>query len=262
MPGPILWCTHHLLSYSPPAPRCSSHGRNIIISSTDRALRVLQVNILTGLLVPIHRFQDLVNRTPWNAIGFSGDEEYVMGGAGHKQAHNVFIWDRDSGVLVKVLEGPKEPLVDCTWHPTRPVVASVSTSGEVYIFQTSTPDNWAAFAPGFEELEENVEYDEREDEFDIEDETEATRRKDAEEDIDIDILTPRVESFPRRPQPMLQLPHTPAMDDEMEESEDARAVRASIEVIKWADEEPDADTWEGFYLSLDLLDDVIEDGPT
>lgn len=54
-----------------------------------------------------------MNRTPWNAIGFSGDGEYVMGGAGHKMAHNVFVWDRDSGVLVKVLEGPKESLVDC-----------------------------------------------------------------------------------------------------------------------------------------------------
>jgi hypothetical protein len=36
-----------------------------------------------------------------------------MGGAGHKAGHNVYIWDRDSGALVKVLEGPKEPLVDC-----------------------------------------------------------------------------------------------------------------------------------------------------
>ena len=53
------------------------------------------------------------------------------------------------------------------WHPTRPVVASVGNSGDIHIWQTSSPDNWAAFAPGFEELEENVEYDEREDEFDI-----------------------------------------------------------------------------------------------
>ena len=53
------------------------------------------------------------------------------------------------------------------WHPTKPVIASVSSLGDIHIWQTSSPDNWAAFAPGFEELEENVEYDEREDEFDI-----------------------------------------------------------------------------------------------
>jgi hypothetical protein len=58
-------------------------------------------------------------------------------------------------------------LTSLQWHPTRPVIASVGTSGEVHIWQTSSPDNWSAFAPGFEELEENVDYDEREDEFDI-----------------------------------------------------------------------------------------------
>jgi COMPASS component SWD1 len=36
-----------------------------------------------------------------------------MGGAGHKAAHNIFVWDRESGVLLKVLEGPKESLGDC-----------------------------------------------------------------------------------------------------------------------------------------------------
>lgn len=85
----------------------------MVISSSDRAIRTFQVSPLTGVLNPIHRFQDLVNRTPWHAVGFSGDGEYVMGGAGHKMAHNVFVWDRDSGVLVKVLEGPRESLIYC-----------------------------------------------------------------------------------------------------------------------------------------------------
>jgi COMPASS component SWD1 len=87
-------------------------GRNLILNSTDRALRVLTVSPQTGALAPIHRFQDLVNRTPWHAVGFSGDGEYVFGGAGHKMSHNVFVWDREAGALVKVLEGPKESLMD------------------------------------------------------------------------------------------------------------------------------------------------------
>ncbi|KAK4689243.1 COMPASS component SWD1, partial [Tremellales sp. Uapishka_1] len=225
--------------------------KNVILSSSDRALRVLQVSPLTSLLTPSHRFQDLVNRTAWHSIGFSGDGEYVMGGAGHKMAHNVFIWDRESGILLKVLEGPKEPLTDCDWHPTRPVIASVTNSGDICIWQTTSPDVWAAFAPGFEELEENVEYDEREDEFDIEDETEVNKRKDAEEDLLIDVLSPQEDSFPRRPEPILAIPAN-MMEDEVTEEN----VRLMGLVANWSDREPDNDDWEGFYLSVDLLEPV------
>ena len=35
------------------------------------------------------------------------------------------------------------------------------------IWHCPTPERWGAFAGGFEEVDENVEYEEREDEFDI-----------------------------------------------------------------------------------------------
>ncbi|KAJ9097602.1 hypothetical protein QFC21_004636 [Naganishia friedmannii] len=191
-------------------------GRYIVINSTDRAVRVMFVehqespaviiapssatdftsdftsnlSRATVSIVPLHRFQDQVSRTPWNAVGFSGDAEYVMGGAATKVSHNIYLWDRPTGALVKVLEGPKDSLDDCDWHPTKPIIASVTSAGTINIWQTAVIDNWSAFAPGFEELEENREYEEKEDEFDIEDEDELSRRKRAEEEQDIETLHP------------------------------------------------------------------------
>jgi COMPASS component SWD1 len=159
------------------------------------------------------------------------------------------------------------------------VIASVATSGDIHLWQISSPDNWAAFAPGFEELEENVEYDEREDEFDLvttaacvcldlltekEDETEMSRRKDLEEDLDIDVLTPD-DSYPRNPDPYIppkgSAQHAAVVDiaDLTEETEEARSVRLMREAKDWADREGDDDTWSGFFVSLDLTETFDDD---
>jgi COMPASS component SWD1 len=39
--------------------------------------------------------------------------------------------------------------------------------GNILIWHCPNPERWGAFAGGFEEVDENVEYEEREDEFDI-----------------------------------------------------------------------------------------------
>lgn len=47
------------------------------------------------------------------------------------------------------------------------VILSYSSVGVLYVWGRQGPENWSAYAPGFRELEENEEYIEREDEFDL-----------------------------------------------------------------------------------------------
>lgn len=37
---------------------------------------------------------------------------FKLAGAGNKGAHNIYIWDRETGTLVKILEGPKDSCED------------------------------------------------------------------------------------------------------------------------------------------------------
>ena len=47
------------------------------------------------------------------------------------------------------------------------VIAAGLDTGTIYVWSTTITEGWSAFAPDFIELEENREYEEREDEFDI-----------------------------------------------------------------------------------------------
>lgn len=115
---------------------------------------------------------------------------FIQVGSAHKMDHKIFIWDKKEGSLVKMLEGPKEQLNDLAWHPVRAVIASAAAHGSIYIWATNHQENWSAFAPDFKELDENVEYEEREDEFDIiETIDELIRQHKEEEDVDIDVTT-------------------------------------------------------------------------
>jgi len=165
-------------------------GGAIVVNSNDRIIRVYALKVRAGQPTPSmvleHKFQDTIVRTPWQGCGFSAD--YVVAGAGHKDSHQIFIWDRSSGILTKILEGPKDPLEAFDWHPTRPIVASVSILGLIHIWVTGVTENWSAYAPGFDELDENVEYREREDEFDYEDESDVERRRKDEQEGGIEVM--------------------------------------------------------------------------
>lgn len=76
------------------------------------------------------------------------------------------------------------------WHPTRTLLAECGLeTGRIYIWSVTSPQKWSALAPDFAEVEENVEYIEKEDEFDIYAQEEIHRRRLDAEDEDVDVLT-------------------------------------------------------------------------
>ena len=79
------------------------------INATDRVIRLYELSSDKPPKL-MHKFQDLVNRIQWSRCQFSCDGEYVVGGS--SQDHNIYIWDKNMGSLVKILEGPNESLED------------------------------------------------------------------------------------------------------------------------------------------------------
>jgi COMPASS component SWD1 len=176
--------------------RLAPSGRDLVLNSSDRIIRTLNIPSLTDpepnpdtIQVSIeHKFQDVVNKLSWNHVAFSSTGDYVV--ATTYMVHDIYIWERNHGSLVKILEGPKEELGIVEWHPHRPLVAACGLeTGQIYVWSIITPQRWSALAPDFAEVEENVEYIEREDEFDIHPIEEIHKRRLDLEDEDVDVLT-------------------------------------------------------------------------
>ncbi|KAJ6754741.1 RETINOBLASTOMA-BINDING PROTEIN 5 [Salix purpurea] len=200
----------------------SRNGQYLLINSNDRTIRIYE-NLLPlkdGLMALedlnktldevagvekmkvvgskclklFRELQDTITKVHWKAPCFSGDGEWIIGGSASKGEHKIYIWDR-AGHLVKILEGPKGALIDLAWHPVHPIIVSVSLTGLVYIWAKDHTENWSAFAPDFKELEENEEYVEREDEFDLTPETEKVKESDINQDDEVDIVTVEKDAF-------------------------------------------------------------------
>jgi COMPASS component SWD1 len=68
----------------------------------------------------------------------------------------------------------------------RPIIASIS-SGVVSIWAQNQVENWSAFAPDFKELDENVEYEERESEFDLSDDDKSVELNFEKQEEDLEV---------------------------------------------------------------------------
>eukprot|EP00235_Prasinoderma_singulare_P001439 CAMPEP_0119166026 /NCGR_PEP_ID=MMETSP1315-20130426/5571_1 /TAXON_ID=676789 /ORGANISM="Prasinoderma singularis, Strain RCC927" /LENGTH=480 /DNA_ID=CAMNT_0007159381 /DNA_START=497 /DNA_END=1940 /DNA_ORIENTATION=- len=127
----------------------------------------------------VREYLNAVERLQWRTACFSHNGDYVVAAAAIKAEHHIYIWSAHSQKLLKVLEGPKEGILDLVWHPFRAVAVSVGQTGVAYVWTKNALERWSAFAPDFKELVENEEYVEHENEFDIcgEDDVNASDRK-------------------------------------------------------------------------------------
>eukprot|EP00563_Minutocellus_polymorphus_P000431 CAMPEP_0181032916 /NCGR_PEP_ID=MMETSP1070-20121207/6982_1 /TAXON_ID=265543 /ORGANISM="Minutocellus polymorphus, Strain NH13" /LENGTH=743 /DNA_ID=CAMNT_0023110315 /DNA_START=33 /DNA_END=2261 /DNA_ORIENTATION=- len=158
----------------------SRNGRLILINSADCALRLFGAEECWQLakkaegqrtddVKPRYVFQDLVSKIAWSSCAFSGDAEYVVGGCNSNphmgDRYDLYIWNTGTGALIDQLNGPQAELHDVDFHPTRPFIAVATSDG---IVDTWGPRmDWTNFAPSFQALPMNIEYAEKEDEFDV-----------------------------------------------------------------------------------------------
>jgi hypothetical protein len=193
----------------------SRSGRDLVVNSSDGALRLFKVSDLLRSsfssppsdVKPL-LFQDVVTKVKFACCDLSGDGEHLVGGAnGDDTKYRLYLWSTATGQLLDRLTGPPLQLYAVAWHPSRTFVAVATSDGLVDVWGPRV--NWTAFAPDFQALPHNVEYVEREDEFDV-DETgrylvdtlpssNSNKTIDAENDVDdaegaVDVTT--VEKVP------------------------------------------------------------------
>lgn len=146
----------------------SRNGQQFVVNAADGILRLYMTSEFWkkgSQVQPVNQFQDVVNKIKFSSCDFSGDGEYLVGGVnGNDNRYELHIWSTATGLLVDTLRGVAVQLFAVAWHPNRALLAAATSDGLVDLWGPRI--NWTAFAPDFQALPRNVEYVEREDEFD------------------------------------------------------------------------------------------------
>ncbi|CAB9516698.1 Retinoblastoma-binding protein 5 [Seminavis robusta] len=162
----------------------SRNGQYIVLNCADGALRLYttkecweqqqqqqqqqEESSLEEGIKPTQVFSDLINKqVKFASCALSGDGEYIVGGANEVRddRYELYVWTTATGGLEEKLTGAAVQLYSVAWHPTRSLLSVATSDGLVDVWAPKV--NWTAFAPDFQALPMNVEYVEREDEFDL-----------------------------------------------------------------------------------------------
>mmetsp|Transcript_369 Transcript_369/g.558 ORF Transcript_369/g.558 Transcript_369/m.558 type:complete len:419 (-) Transcript_369:424-1680(-) len=173
------------LSKSPARSVCvSKKSGRVLVASNDRSIRLISADFLTIEAT----ICDRVNHCQWMGAMFAPNEEYIFA-ASSTGDKGISVYTME-GRLKKTLESQARNAITCmTWHPFYPVIVCGTKTGELNVWKRAYTANWSAFAPNFQELTENVEYKEKEDEFDLVESEGNEKKKIEESGGDVDIFT-------------------------------------------------------------------------
>ncbi|ODV76763.1 compass histone methyltransferase subunit [Suhomyces tanzawaensis NRRL Y-17324] len=174
----------------------SANGRKLAINTSDRIIRQVNLPDMMNLnssqweFEIEHKYQDVVNKLQWNSVSFNYNAEFLVASTYGQSSHDLYVWETSMGSLVKILEGSNEELVDVKWNHARCTIGATGIdSGAIYLWLIEFPQKWSALAPDFVEIEENIEYEEKEDEFDIIGEDALNKKRLEEEHTTVDVVT-------------------------------------------------------------------------
>lgn len=170
------------------------------ISNTERLLCLLNIrgegfiwdvpDIATGVHDdPSCRndFKDRVSEIKYTCCVFDRIGEHIIFSSNKKQQCKLVIYEIDATEVKQELDGPSDPVNFILFHPQQPVIYTAGTPS-IRMWAPTYENSWEQFMPGFFNVTNNVEYQEKEDEFDIDDSVQQDEIKRDEGEI-IDIFT-------------------------------------------------------------------------
>eukprot|EP00884_Botryococcus_braunii_P022577 jgi/Botrbrau1/9002/Bobra.0148s0105.1 len=171
-----------------------SEIRAMVVNSAKAAKGGSLIRPDQPMLAQIQECSIPVDKLPWNCAILTHDTEYVLASPSSKEEHKIWVWPKASFQPARQLSGEvKEGVAFMAAHPYNNSIITVGAStGHIHVWQHLFHEDWSAFAPGFKKLEQNEEYDEAEDEFDINsnhDDEQGAGEMLPEEDSDVDIVT-------------------------------------------------------------------------
>jgi len=171
---------------------CDEKQKYIILNATDRCLRLIKISYKKRELIIKKEIIDVINRKKWMTIGFftighPQKEPYIVSGVGESGSHEICFMHLEKESGEKKLGPSKEGCLHlCGHYIYHNSIIVVTSNGDLLLWSVKNPKCWTALAPNFIEIEENIEYIEKEEEFDVPNTMYVAPVTDPKENIPID----------------------------------------------------------------------------